>query len=244
MSEPGSVTLATHEGISAIRFSHEKANCFPLQLLQQLGKAIRAASQDSSSNIILVSSSGDGAFSAGASFDEFKRITSTEEAEEFFWGFADVMLAMRESSKPIVTRVQGKVVGGGLGIVACSDYVIAHSSAAIRLSEIGLGIGPFTIGVAVERRIGNGRFSSLVLDAEWRTAEWAEQAGLYSQICTSIDELNIAVDAVSQHLLSVNPETLRQNRMMLWSGTSNWEAILKERVAVVADLLLRNDDGS
>jgi methylglutaconyl-CoA hydratase len=244
MSENGSLTVATSNNVSTICFFHEKANCFPLSLLQELSSAIRKCSNDTSSRVIFIKSDGAGAFSAGASFEEFKRIKTPQEAEEFFWGFANVMLAMRDSPKPIVLRVHGKVVGGGLGIVSCADYVIAHSSAAIRLSEIGLGIGPFTIGLGVERRIGNARFSALVLDAQWRSANWALESGLYSQVCESQEQLEDQLAVILVHLASLDPETLRANRKMLWEGTSYWDQLFKDRVETVSKLLLRGSIGN
>jgi len=237
-SEKAEITLAHQGGVSEISFFNPKANSLTGSQLIELCAAIDNASSESSTKLIYLFSRGDGAFSAGASFEEFKAIKTYEQAREFFGGFARLMMAMKNSSKPIVLRVQGKVVGGGLGIVSCADYVIASSDASARLSEIGLSIGPMTIGLAVERKIGVGNFSAMTLDTEWRDSDWAMKVGLYSQVCSDSKSLNDCVKERLGQLSKVSPLALSENRKMLWEGTNHWESTLEERIDSVAKLFI------
>lgn len=83
---------------------------------------------------------------------------------------------MRKCPKLIVGRIQGKAVGGGVGIAAACDYVLASQEASIKLSELAIGIGPFVIEPAVSRKIGKTALAELALTAqEWKSAAWAQE---------------------------------------------------------------------
>jgi methylglutaconyl-CoA hydratase len=236
----GEVGLSIVDGVAQITFSHPKANCFSRTQLEKLSDVISNAGLNSNVKIILLKSSGDRAFSAGASFDEFKKIKSVPEAKEFFMGFAKVILAMRNASKPIICRVHGKAVGGGVGIIAASDYVIACQAAHIRLSELELGLGPFTIGLALERKIGAAHFSNITLDSEWRDANWAKACGLYSRVAKDIIELDSIVEELLKKLSALSAAALAANKKLLWQGSDCWEKELDKRAQEVAELLLDN----
>jgi methylglutaconyl-CoA hydratase len=180
---------------------------------------------------------GGGRFCAGASFEEFQQISSAEAGEEFFMGFARVILAIKRSAKFVVSRVQGKVVGGGVGIVAASDYSFAIPSAAARLSEFELGIGPFTIGPAVERKVGMAAFSQMSIDCEWREAEWLTARGLYSRLATDLADLERKTTDAVVKLAAASPAATRALRLALWEGTEHWEALLSARARTSGDLL-------
>ncbi len=188
--------------------------------------------------MILLRSTGDGPFCAGASFAELTSISDAVVGKEFFMGFARAILAMTQSPKTIVTRVQGKVVGGGVGIVAASDYAIAVDSAAVRLSELAVGIGPFVVGPIIERKIGPGPFSAMALDADWRDAAWAERNGLYASIVHGVAELDAAVEARVDQLAKANPEALARIKAIAWHGTQHWPQLLEERAETSGTLVL------
>jgi len=234
----GAVTCSITDGIATVSFYHPKSNSLPAVLLNDIAGRIAAVSKHPASRVVVIRSEGAGTFCAGASFDELKRIDSSEAGKEFFMGFARVMLAMRRCTKPIITRVQGKVVGGGVGIVAASDYVLAVPEAPVRLSELAVGIGPFVVGPAIERRIGASAFSALALDADWRDAHWCVEHGLYTRLCDNLPALDQVLGTLSHRVAAFNPEAIAQLKSALWHGTDDWEELLEERAAMSGKLVL------
>lgn len=234
----GRVVAICKDSITTITFSHPKANSFPLPLLLNLATAIEKAGNDAQTNVIVLQSEGEGAFSAGASFAEFERIASEEAAKNFFGGFAKVILAIVRAPKFVVCRVQGKAVGGGVGIIAACDYAIAQSSAEVKLSELELGIGPFVISEAVCRRVGQTAFSTMTLDCAWRSATWALATGLFSMVVHDTGALDAAVLALAQKLAAVSTETTRHLKQLFVRDTEDWEALLSERATINGHLLL------
>ncbi len=233
----GEIQLAVEDGIARLCFSHPKANSLPASLLSTFAESIRKLDKDDSVRVILIESAGDGAFCAGASFEEFKKISTKEEGTQFFMGFARVLLAIRACTCFVVTRVQGKVVGGGVGIVAASDYSLAVPAAEIKLSEFALGIGPFTIGPAVERKIGAAAFSQMSIDTEWRSASWGLQRGLYARLCEDREQLDASVDELLSTLAASSAQATAAMRAMFWEGTENWDSMLPARARVSGELL-------
>lgn len=239
MPENGTISHTTENNVSTIEFFHPKGNSLPGKLLKELTNKIKEASATKESNAIVIKSGGDGAFCAGASFDELLAISNLDEGKEFFMGFANVLNAMRESEKFIVARIHGKVVGGGVGIAACADYAIAHSSASVKLSELAVGIGPFVVGPAVGRKIGVGAFTALSVDARsWYEASWALQNNLYSKVFDSLDEMDAAIDKLASEIASSNPQAMKELREIQWNGTGHWGPTLAQRAEISGRLVL------
>jgi methylglutaconyl-CoA hydratase len=234
----GAVTSDVAGGIATVEFGHPKGNSLPGAVLRKLGDEITAAGKRNDVNVIALRSGGTGPFCAGASFDELVAINDATTGKAFFLGFAHVIISMMRCPKPIVTRVHGKVVGGGVGIVAASDYAIASSGAAIRLSELAVGIGPFVVGPVIERRIGSGRFGAMALDADWRSAEWARDAGLYAQLHGATADLDEAFKTFVAKLNDANPEATAGIKQRLWEGTDNWDKLLDARAEMSGKLVL------
>ncbi|HEX6051819.1 MAG TPA: enoyl-CoA hydratase/isomerase family protein [Gemmatimonadaceae bacterium] len=234
----GVVTCSITDGIATVSFYHPKSNSLPATLLRDIAGRIASVSQHPATRVVVIRSEGAGTFCAGASFDELKRIDSPEAGKEFFMGFARVMLAMRNCPKPIISRVQGKVVGGGVGIVAASDYVLAVPEAPVRLSELAVGIGPFVVGPAIERKVGKAALSALALDADWRDANWCERHGLYTRICDNVAALDQVLGTVAHKLAAFNPEAITKLKQTLWEGTDSWETLLPERAAMSGTLVM------
>lgn len=225
-------------GISTIEFFHPLSNSMPGYLLKELTDTIRNENT-ANTRVIVLKSGGPKAFCAGASFNELIAVSNKEEGLAFFSGFANVINAMRESHKLIVVRVQGKCVGGGVGIVSAADYAIAVSGADIKLSELALGIGPFVIGPSVERKIGVSGFSELAIDAaSWRSAEWAHQKGLFNKVCNTAEELDESVRQLAVTLSHYSPKAMADMKKVFWEGTDHWETLLKERAAISGKLIL------
>lgn len=234
----GAVTCTITDGIANVSFYHPKSNSLPAALLSDLAGRIAAVSKHPQTKVVVIRSEGTGTFCAGASFDELKRIDSPAAGKEFFMGFARVVLAMRNCPKPIISRVQGKVVGGGVGIVAASDYVLAVPDAPVRLSELAVGIGPFVVGPAIERKIGKSAFSAMALDADWRDAQWCVAHGLYSRICDNVAALDQVLGTLAHRLAAFNPEAITHLKAALWEGTESWDQLLEERAAMSGTLVL------
>jgi len=234
----GSVSALVADGIADVCFGHPKSNSLPASVLRSLANEIRQLGERPDVRVIVLRSYGLGAFCAGASFDELVAIRDAAGGKEFFMGFARVILAMTRCRVPIVTRVHGKVVGGGVGIVAASDYALATETAALRLSELAVGIGPFVVGPAIERKAGAGALSAMALDADWRSAAWGNHHGLYSRVMENLNALDSGVASFAQRLAKSNPEATALIKRATWAGTDDWPTLLEERAATSGRLVL------
>ncbi|MCP3929123.1 MAG: enoyl-CoA hydratase/isomerase family protein [Bacteroidetes bacterium] len=235
----GSVDIVVEKKIATITFFHPAHNSLPGHLLTALEKAITNASERKDINVIIVKSGGERTFCAGASFDELSSIKDFEEGKRFFMGFARVINACRMCPKLIIGRVQGKAVGGGVGLAAAMDYCMATKYASIKLSELGIGIGPFVISPAVERKIGLSAMSQLAINAtEWKTAEWAKQKGLFAEVYPTTEQLDNYLIEFSSRLASFSLDAMMELKKMIWQDTGHWDTLLKERAAVSGRLAL------
>jgi methylglutaconyl-CoA hydratase len=234
----GSLITTIENKIATLEFGHPASNSFPSDLLNRLTNELNNLSNNPLVSVVVLKSSGSGAFCAGASFDELLVVSNPEEATQFFSGFANVLNAMRNCSKIIIGRIHGKAVGGGVGIIAACDYTLATSNSAIKLSELAIGIGPFVIEPAVSRKIGKTAMSELTLDTDWKTAAWANQKGLYSKVFETATELDTIIAAFAHKLATYNPEALTEIKKVLWEGTENWSTLLYERAEISGNLIL------
>lgn len=238
MPENGTVTSATQNQVTTIEFYHPKGNSLPGNLLREMAKTITEAGKNTDSSTIVLRSRGDRAFCGGASFEELLAVSDMDEGKLFFMGFAHVLNAMRTCPKLIIVRVQGKTVGGGIGLAAAGDYTFAHASASVKLSELALGIGPFVIGPVVGRKIGTTSFATLALDARtWYDARWAESKGLYNKVTSSIDELDSSVEKLAGELAASNPEAMKEFKQIMWQGTGHWDSTLEQRAEISGRLV-------
>lgn len=236
--EAGSVTSETINGVTTITFSHPKSNSLPRHLLADLADTIGIAGSDPATTVIVLKGEGTGAFCGGASFAELQAIRDADEGKRFFMGFATLIIAMIRCPKLIVTRVHGKAVGGGVGIIGASDYVLATESAAIRLSELAIGLGPFIVGPAIERKIGTGAYSAMTIDADWRDARWGERHGLYAEVHPDIPSLDASLARRVAMLTASNPEAMTQLKRVFWRGTEDWPSLLESRAEMSGTLVL------
>ena len=237
--ENGSLYTSIQNKIATIEFGHPASNSFPSELLERLQKEFQKLSENEEVHVIILKSEGEKAFCAGASFDELVVIENLEQGKQFFSGFANVINAMRTCKKLIIGRVQGKTVGGGVGLAAACDYTLATEAAAIKLSELTIGIGPFVIAPAVERKMGLAALSELSLVAhEWKNAYWAQEKGLYAKVFESISDLDKEAEFLAEKLASYNPQASEEMKRVLWENTSHWDKLLIERAAVSGELVL------
>lgn len=226
-------------GIGYIEFFHPSHNSLPAALLSELSRAITNAGEDESVKILVLQSGGDRTFCAGASFEELVDIDNEESGREFFIGFANVINAMRKCPKFIIGRVQGKVIGGGVGLASATDFCMATKYAEIKLSELNLGIGPFVVGPAVQRKMGMSAMSQIAIDANtFYSADWAMQKGLYAKVFDSVSELDEAVEVFAENLCTYNPKAMIEMKTMLWRGTEDWDMLLTQRAKISGRLVL------
>jgi methylglutaconyl-CoA hydratase len=226
-------------GIGTITFFHPMSNSLPGKILRKLADTIEALGKNNAVKVIVLKSSGDKAFCAGASFDELISIKDLESGLNFFSGFASVINACRKAPKFIIGRIQGKAVGGGVGMASAVDYCLATKFADVKLSELAVGIGPFVVGPAVERKIGLSAMSELAINAtEWKTAEWAKNKGLYTDVFETVEELDAALEKLAIKLAHSNPEAMALLKAVFWEGTEHWDDLLIERAGFSGKLVL------
>ena len=233
------IQVLKNNGIARIHFAHAKQNAFPATHLKALQTAFEEVSKDDGIHVIVLQSDPAKAFCAGASFDELLAVKTPEEGKAFFMGFANVINAMRQCPQPIIGRIHGKAVGGGVGLIAACDYTLATTYAEVKLSEIAIGIGPFVIAPAVLRKIGTAALSELSLTAHaWKSADWAHAKGLLSELHSDFDALEQAVAQHANRLAAYTPEAVAELKKVLWKGTEDWDNLLEHNAAVSGRLVL------
>ena len=238
MKEKGFVKLEKNNGIALVTFYHPKSNSLPSTLLKKMKDEIESLNDDSDIKVIVIKSEGDKTFCAGASFDELLAINNFDDGKEFFMGFARLINAIRKSNKFVIGRIQGKAVGGGVGLISACDYSIAVKEASIRLSELALGIGAFVIEPVVKRKIGLNNFNGMSIDTEWRSAEWGNQHNLFTKLVNTLDELDADVETLSQKLSKYNPAAISELKKIFWRDASDWDELLEERAEISGRLVL------
>lgn len=233
------VKSTTTSGITTIEFFHPSHNSLPSHVLKELAESIIQAGSNNDTRVIILQSGGDRTFCAGASFDEMLAIDNFEKGKAFFMGFANVINACRTCPKLIIGRVQGKAVGGGVGVASAVDYCMATKYASVKLSELAVGIGPFVVGPAVERKIGKGAFSQMSINAwDWLSANWAKENNLFADVFESTEELDKAVLQMATRLSKSNPDATREIKNILWEGTGHWDTLLEQRAEKSGRLIL------
>jgi len=227
------VKLDVVNRIGTIEFFHPQSNSLPGEILQKLADTITESGNNDEIMVVILKSGGDRVFCAGASFDELMAIENEAQGKQFFSGFANVINAARKCPKFIIGRVQGKAVGGGVGMASAMDYCFATKYASVKLSELAIGIGPFVVGPPIERKIGVSAFSQLTINAtEWHSAEWAREKGLYAEVYESTEEMDTAIQTLAEKLAASNPDSMRALKEVMWDGTDHWDSLLLERAAM------------
>ena len=233
------VKLDVKNSIGTIEFYHPQSNALPGNILSKLANTILNAGEDNDIKVIILKSGGERAFCAGASFDELIAIKNEKSGKDFFSGFANVINAARKCPKFILGRIQGKAVGGGVGMASATDYCFATKYASVKLSELAIGIGPFVVGPAVERKIGNSAFSSMTINAtKWFDAQWAREKGLYSDVFDSTQEMDKEILTLASTLSNSNPQAMKELKEIMWKGTEKWDELLMKRAENSGKLVL------
>lgn len=235
----GSVTLEIKNNIGTIEFFHPQSNSLPSEILNKLASTISQAGTNDEVKVIIIKSKGDRAFCAGASFDELSSIDNFSDGKKFFMGFANVINACRKCPKLLICRVQGKAVGGGVGMACAGDYCFATKYASIKLSELAVGIGPFVVGPAVEKKSNVSAYSILSINAtRWFTASWAREKGIYSEVYDTNEEMDEEINKLVENLKNSNPEAMKKLKEAIWSNTDHWDELLEKRAEYSGQLVL------
>jgi len=233
------VKINIEKSVGIIEFFHPHSNSLPGNILAELASTITKAGKDNNIKVIILKSAGERAFCAGASFDELIAIDNPENGTKFFSGFSNVINAARKCPKFIIGRVQGKTVGGGVGMASATDYCFATKFASAKLSELAIGIGPFVVGPAVERKIGASAFSAMTINAsKWFDASWGREKGLYTEVFDSIEEMDVEVEKLASTLSKSNPEAMQGLKKIMWQGSEHWDELLMERAVRSGTLVL------
>jgi methylglutaconyl-CoA hydratase len=232
------VKLDIKEGIGTIEFFTEQSNSLPGDILKKLAETIMEAGENPEIKVIILKSGGDRTFCAGASFDELIAIENADSGHAFFMGFANVINAMRKAPKFIIGRLQGKAVGGGIGLASSVDYCFATKHTAIKLSELALGIGPFVVGPAIERKMGLSAMSQMGMNPdEFFDPKWSHQKGLFGKLYDDVKSMDKAVNELAKKLAAYNPEAMAEMKKVFWKGTEHWDELLAERAQISGNLV-------
>jgi methylglutaconyl-CoA hydratase len=233
------VKIKVEKNIGTIEFFHPQSNSLPTNILNKLADTIQNAGENNNINVIILKSGGNRAFCAGASFDELIAINTIQDGKKFFSGFANVINAARKCPKFIIGRVQGKAVGGGVGMASATDYCFATKFASVKLSELAVGIGPFVVGPAVERKTGTSAFNTMTINAtKWFDANWAREKGIYSEVFEDAESMDLKVNELASTLSLSNPEAMQELKKIMWKGTENWSELLLKRAQTSGKLIL------
>ncbi|QNL48865.1 enoyl-CoA hydratase/isomerase family protein [Olivibacter sp. SDN3] len=235
----GKITTTISNQVATVIFEHPSHNALPSDLLKQLAAEIRNLGKNKAINVILLTSAGIKTFCAGANFDELLTIRDRDSGKTFFAGFAHVINEIRLSSKLVIGRVQGKAIGGAVGLAAACDYCFAHVNAHIKLSELTIGIGPFVIAPVIQRKMGLNALTRLSFNPEiFRSADWAMKYGLFQSVYEDIEQLDEAVQEFCQKLSKYPPTALSELKKTLWQGTDHWDTMLLSQAEISGSLVV------
>ena len=224
--------------ICTISFYSPKANSMTSAMLKDLSIEFQKASADKEVKYIVLKSDGDGVFSAGASFDEMMQIKDPITARKFFLGYARVIWEMINSPKFVFTRIQGKAIGGSLGLIAASDYVFATDASEVRLSEYSIGIGPFVIAPVIEKKIGKAALMELTINTDYHSADWALQKGLFNRVANDIPKMDEQIEEFLKKIHPNSAEASRDLKRIFWEDLAKDFSIFGNRADFTAKNLL------
>lgn len=231
------INSSIQNNICYIEFFTPKHNALNSNMLDQLANKIEETPEHCA--VIVLRSGGDRTFCAGASFDELSQIKNQEEATIFFNGFAKVILSIKACPQIVIVSVQGKAVGGGVGIIAAADYAIASENAALKLSELNIGIGPFVIAPAIVKKSGINVLTEMSLNPDnFYSAKWAKQKGLFHKVCENQSDLKITTNNFANKLASFNVNALKAMKHVFWENTEHWPELLEKRAETSGSLVL------
>jgi enoyl-CoA hydratase len=160
----------------------EKRNSLSREVLQGLLDGVRGSAATDDVNVVLVSSVGERVFSAGADLSVMSNDATGLEQHEGRGLLKDLVVAMRECPKPVVARVQGLCLAGGIGLAAGCDVVLASDNAQFGMPEVERGLWPFMVSALLTRHMSPKHAMDYMLTGERFDARTAWQLGLVSRV--------------------------------------------------------------
>ncbi len=215
----------------------EVRNAFNDVLIRELSDAFIKASSDDSLRVIVIQGAGE-SFCAGADLTWMKSFmgASQEQNEEDANKLSLLLQSIDECSVPVVARVHGNAMGGGVGLLSVADIVIASEETGFALSEVKLGLIPAVISPYVLRKMTESSARRYFLTAEKFSAEEALRFGLVNQVVAK-DKLDEAVTQVVRSLTSAGPVATREAKKLIrYVNEENKVAIREKTIQWIASL--------
>ena len=193
----------------------ELHNAFDDALIAELTAELRRLDADDSVRIVVLAAAGK-SFSAGADLHWMRRMAAYDEAQNLAdaRALAELMRTLDGLSKPVIAQVQGAAYGGGVGLIACCDVVIAAETASFCLSETRLGLIPAVISPYVVAAIGARQARRWCVSAEAFDAATALGLGLVHEVVAP-ERLAARVDAVLATLAGNGPQAMREAKRLV-----------------------------
>jgi len=212
----------------------QKHNAFDEHLVAQLTQAIHELDQDDAVQVVILQANGDN-FSAGGDLAWMQRMVNYSQQENINDALQLVTLLdhLNTLKKPTIALVQGKSIGGAVGLVACCDMVIASDTASFCFSEVKLGLVPATIAPYVIAKMGSSLARYYMLSAKTFSAEQALHTHLVHQVVTA-EQLLSAGDELANSVLSHGPNAMQHTKQLIQHIAPIDAALLDETAAVIA----------
>lgn len=170
-------------GVLRLRIDREaKRNALSVEVLTALLDGVRGAATDSEVRVVLISSAGERVFSAGADLAVMGADATGLEQHDGRGLLARLVVAMRDCPLPVVARVQGLCLAGGIGLAAGCDVVLASESAAFGMPEVDRGLWPFMVSALLARHVSPKHALDWMLTGDRFDARTAWQLGLVSRV--------------------------------------------------------------
>lgn len=218
-------------------------NAFNEIMIQELIDVFKNISEDKDVRVVVLAGNGK-SFCAGADLNWMKKVVdfSYEENLKESLELAELFYLIYSLPKPTIARVNGAAIGGGAGLVAVCDLVIASEKAKFSLSEVKLGLVPACISPYEVRRIGEKNCRELFLTGERINAQKALEFGLANQVVPH-DELDKAVDELVKQLSNSGPNALAMCKTLLQNvPLMSFEEVKKYTAEMIASLRM-SDEG-
>jgi enoyl-CoA hydratase/carnithine racemase len=204
----GKIRVAHENAIARITlFNPERRNAIGPQMVNELLWALADAGEDPAIRVVVITGEGK-AFCAGGDFAQMTGGAGDENPLPSKGDYADLMLAMTRYEKPIVARVNGHAMGGGLGIVAASHFAIAQSDARLGTPEVDVGLFPFMIAAVLARIVPRRALVEMMLRGQKLEAAEAQRIGIVGKVVAP-EALDGEIDALCNDLAARSPTALR-----------------------------------
>jgi enoyl-CoA hydratase/carnithine racemase len=187
----------------------ERRNAIGLRMVNELLHALEEARSDESVRVVVLTGEG-AAFCAGGDFSDFTGAGAQADADALphKGDYAALLLALLRSEKPVIARVNGTAMGGGLGLVAASTFAIAEAGAKLGTPEIDVGLFPMMIMAVLARLVPRRALLDMMLCGKKLGAEEARALGIVNDVATGTEALDAAVLAKANVLAAKSPRAI------------------------------------